>query len=103
MDSDANLPISDSDEEEDGPQKDIDEVPAGERKRGVKAQANFEAWKVRELKRILRDREEIKAYDDEVAELERRRNLTEAEREAENTRLGTDNNEKKDKVAYNFM
>ena len=55
------------------------------------------------MKRILRDREEIKAYDDEVAELERRRNLTEAEREAENAQLGTDNNEKKDKVAYNFM
>ena len=103
MDSDANLPISDSDEEEDGPQKELEEAPVGERKRGVKAQANFEAWKVRELKRILRDREESKAYDDEVAELERRRNLTEAEREAENARLGTDNNEKKDKVAYNFM
>ena len=40
MDSDANLPISDSDEEEDGPMKpsidDLDEV-TGERKRGVKA------------------------------------------------------------------
>ena len=74
-----------------------------ERKRGVKAEANFEAWKVRELKRILRDREEMKAYEDEQAELERRRNLTEAEREEENARLGTDHNQKKQKVAYNFM
>ena len=45
----------------------------------------------------------MKEYDDEQAELERRRNLTEAEREAENARLGTDHNQKKDKVAYNFM
>mmetsp|Transcript_25629 Transcript_25629/g.24925 ORF Transcript_25629/g.24925 Transcript_25629/m.24925 type:complete len:83 (+) Transcript_25629:884-1132(+) len=39
----------------------------------------------------------------EQAELERRRNMTDQEREAENLRLGTDNNERKQKVAYNFM
>ena len=105
MDSDANLPISDSDEEEEEEPMQGDDLEglSGQRKRGVKAQANFEAWKVRELKRILRDREEVKAYEDEQAEIERRRNLTEAEREEENARLGTDHNQKKQKVAYNFM
>ena len=58
----------------------------------MKSQAKYEAWKVRELKRILRDREEQKAYEDEQAEVERRRGLTEAEREAENAKLGTDHN-----------
>ena len=94
-DSDANLP--DTSSEEDG-----DEEGMGEG-RGVKAQAEFEAWKVRELKRILRDREEIESYEAELAEIERRRKMTDAEREAENARLGTDDNQKKQKVAYNFM
>ena len=56
-DSDANLPISSSDE------SDNENTELG--KKGIKAQANYEAWKVRELKRILRDREELKAYEDE--------------------------------------
>ena len=94
-DSDANLPISSSDE------SDHENPESG--KKGVKAQANYEAWKVRELKRILRDREELKAYEDEQAEIERRRGLTEAEREIENAKLGTDHNEKKERVAYGFM
>ena len=92
MDSDANLPdtSSDSEQDEDGGM-------------GVRAQAEYEAWKVRELRRILRDREEVERYEAEIAEIERRRKMTEAERELENARLGTDHNEKKDKVAYNFM
>ena len=94
-DSDANLPMTSSDESE----NDLEESG----KKGVKSQAKYEAWKVRELKRILRDREEQKAYEDEQAEVERRRGLTEAEREAENAKLGTDHNEKKEKVAYGFM
>lgn len=36
-------------------------------------------------------------------EIERRRKLTEAEREAENLKLGTDATERKEGVAYNFM
>ena len=51
----------------------------------------------------MRDREELEEYEKELAEVERRRNMTEDERQAENARLGTDNTDKKQKVAYNFM
>ena len=40
----------------------------------------FDAWKVRELKRVRRERQERDAEAKEKAELERRRNLTDAER-----------------------
>lgn len=45
--------------------------------------AEFAAWKLRELKRIKRDRAAIEAAEAERAEVERRRNLTQAERETE--------------------
>jgi len=45
-------------------------------------------WKARELKRILREREERVTAIEERKEVERRRNLTEVEREAENMREG---------------
>ena len=96
MDSDANMQSSSSDDD------DIEEKKA-EGQLSVKQQARYEAWKVRELKRILRDRDELEAYENELAEIERRRKMTDEERIAENARLGTDHNEKKQKVAYNFM
>jgi hypothetical protein len=43
----------------------------------------FDMWKLRELKRVKREREERAAAERERAELERRRNLTDAERAAE--------------------
>ena len=52
MDSDANLPTSSDEEAEHGEEK-----PEGIL--SVKGQALYEAWKVRELRRILRDREEM--------------------------------------------
>lgn len=54
----------------------------------VKSDIGYELWKARELKRILREREERATADEERKEVERRRNLTEAEREAENMREG---------------
>lgn len=41
------------------------------------------AWKLRELKRVKRDREAIEEAEKEREEIERRRNLTQEEREAE--------------------
>ena len=96
MDSDANMQSSSSDDD------DIEDKKA-EGQLSVKQQARYEAWKVRELKRILRDRDELEEYENELAEIERRRKMTDEERIAENARLGTDHNEKKQKVAYNFM
>ena len=46
-------------------------------------EAEYAAWKLRELKRIKREREAIEAREAERAEVERRRNLTEEERRAE--------------------
>ena len=43
-------------------------------------QVKYEAWKLREMKRLKRDREEAEAVAKEQAELERLRNLTEEER-----------------------
>ena len=51
----------------------------------------------------MRDREELEDYEKELAEIERRRKMTDEERQAENVRLGTDHTEKKQRVAYNFM
>merc|ERR1711915_940926 len=42
-----------------------------------------EAWKVRELRRLKRDREEREAFMKEQAEMDRFRNLTEEEKRAE--------------------
>jgi len=66
-------------------------------------QANeFEIWKIRELKRIKRDKEELHAREKELKEIERRRKLTDAQREEENRRLGADAI-KSEKTAYKFM
>ncbi|KAF2650732.1 hypothetical protein K491DRAFT_608312 [Lophiostoma macrostomum CBS 122681] len=50
---------------------------------GVDPEAEYAAWKLRELKRIRRERAAIEEAEAERAEIERRRNLTAAEREAE--------------------
>ena len=47
--------------------------------------AEYAAWKLRELKRIKRDREAIEGREKELEEIERRRALTEGERRAEDT------------------
>lgn len=50
---------------------------------GIDPAAEYAAWKLRELKRIRRERLAIEEAEKERAEIERRRNLTEAERDAE--------------------
>ncbi len=67
----------------------------------VESDLAYELWKARELKRILRDREELESAQVERKEVERRRNMSEVEREAENMREGY--HQKKQNVAYNFM
>ena len=87
-DSDANLPFDDSD---------------GEDRKYLNSQSAYEDWKIRELRRIKCDRDELKARDLEKKEIERRRLMTDAEREAENRLLGSDATDKKEGVAYTFM
>ena len=58
-------------------------------------------WKLREILRVKGLRDERIKIDEELAEIERRRGLTDEQRQAENERLGT--YKKKQQVAYNFM
>lgn len=69
----------------------------------LNSQVAYEQWKVRELRRIKRDRDERLAREQEKKEIERRRNMTDAEREEENRLLGSDATNKKEGVAYTFM
>lgn len=43
-------------------------------------QLAYQHWKARELKRLLRDREELRQHESEKLEIDRRRNLTDVER-----------------------
>merc|ERR550519_618568 len=66
-------------------------------------EVEYEAWKVRELKRMKRDRDEREDLAREAAEIERLRNLTEEERRQEaklNPKLVTN---KAQKGKYKFM
>ncbi|KAJ1896608.1 hypothetical protein LPJ66_003890 [Kickxella alabastrina] len=53
----------------------------------VDPEAEFEAWKLRELLRIKRDKEEGEVVDLEEQERERRRNMSEAEKYAEDIEI----------------
>ena len=50
---------------------------------GLEPEAEFAAWKLRELKRLKRDRDQLKQREEAIEEIERRRNLSQAERDAE--------------------
>ncbi|KAI0840297.1 splicing factor, Prp19-binding domain-containing protein [Hypoxylon sp. FL0890] len=69
----------------------------------VDPEAEYAAWKLRELKRIKREREAIEAREKEREEVERRRNLTEEERKAEDEAFLAKQKEEKDakgKMSY---
>lgn len=60
-----------------------------------------EAWRQRELARVARDAALKSAFEAEKAETERRRGLTEAQRQAEDAALGKNKEEPKEK--WKFM
>ncbi|KAI1444592.1 splicing factor, Prp19-binding domain-containing protein [Annulohypoxylon stygium] len=70
----------------------------------VDPEAEYAAWKVRELKRIKREREAIEAREKGREEVERRRNLTEEERKAEDDAfLAKQKDEKDSKGKMTYM
>ncbi|KAJ3100860.1 hypothetical protein HDU96_010196 [Phlyctochytrium bullatum] len=77
---------------DDGP-PDVDDTD------GVDEDAEYNAWKLRELIRIKRDREAAEAREQELAELERRRNMTDAEIIAENEKIKP----KAESTKYKFL
>lgn len=63
----------------------------------------YELWKIRELKRIKREREERLERQKELEFIEKRRMMTDAEREADNKRLDSKTNKKEDAKQFNFL
>jgi len=66
-------------------------------------EVEYEAWKLREMKRLKRDREEAEAVAKEQAELERLRNLTEEERRMELQKNPKQVTNKAAKGKYKFL
>jgi microfibrillar-associated protein 1 len=84
------------DDDEDG-EDDVDDTD------DLDPEAEYASWKLRELKRIKRDREAIEEREKERDEIERRKNLTEGERKAEDDEFIAKQKEEKDgkgKMAY---
>ncbi|EPR60195.1 micro-fibrillar-associated protein 1 C-terminus protein [Toxoplasma gondii TgCatPRC2] len=70
---------------------------------GLDAEAEYEAWKARELLRIKRDQEERQARDNFLEALERRRQMTEEERRLDDKQLDAMQPRREVKYKYNFM
>lgn len=67
-------------------------------------EAELAAWKLRELRRVKRDREAIEAAEKEREEIERRRNLTAEQREAEDAaHIAAQKEEKEGRGQAGFM
>ncbi len=86
------------DDEEVGEEDAVDDTD------GLDPEAELAAWKLRELKRVKRDREAIETAEKEREEIERRRNLTTEEREAEDREfLARQKEEKEGKGKMGYM
>lgn len=84
-------------------ESDIDEEDAVDDTDDLDPEAEEAAWKLREIKRVKRDREALIAAEKEREEVERRRNLTAEEREAEDKEFLDKQREEKDgkgKMSY---
>ncbi|KAH6565035.1 hypothetical protein BASA60_010053 [Batrachochytrium salamandrivorans] len=68
---------------------------------GIDEVAEYEAWKLRELLRIMKDRSEREQREAEQREMERRRHMTDAEIAADNQALGM--GVEKSKIKHKFM
>lgn len=71
---------------------------------GLDPENEYAAWKLRELKRVKREREVIELAEKEREEIERRRNLSQADREAEDRQfLEKQKEEREDKGKMGYM
>lgn len=85
-------------DDDDAPVDEVDDTD------DVDPEAEKAAWKLRELKRVQRDRHALIAKEKEREEVERRRNMTAEEREAEDQAfLATQAEEKEGKGKMSYM
>ncbi|CAG8572033.1 11597_t:CDS:2 [Funneliformis mosseae] len=70
---------------------------------GLDEQAEYDEWKLRELRRIKRDKEESAAREKEREEIERRRNMSEEHRMKEDMERIKKQREEKPKSQYKFL
>lgn len=63
----------------------------------------YELWKIRELKRIKRDKEERLERHQELELIDRRRRMTDAEREADDKRMDGKNAKRDEVKQFNFL
>lgn len=63
----------------------------------------YQLWKIRELKRIKRDREEEETHLKELLQIERRRQMTDEERREDDRRLDAKRGDQPKKGKYAFL